>query len=139
MYLRGHAVASHVYRIEWQTGRDEEATTAERSMFAAAQTSFLELSYAGLLVRLDATSEPISPGQATKFALPLNDHRVSWMHAMSAWRSGQFVITDASTYGTWLYVGSQSDPWSCAASSAIWPAGHKWCLALAGPTRPHPG
>jgi adenylate cyclase len=107
MYLRGRAEASHVYRVEWQTGRDEEATMAGRSMFAASQTSFLELSYAGLVVRLDAKSQPISLGRAAESALPLNDQRVSRMHATLVWRGGQFVLTDASTYGTWVYMGNQ--------------------------------
>ena len=107
MYLRGRAEASHVYRVEWQTGRDEEATMAGRSMFAVSQTSFLELSCAGLVVRLDAKSQPISLGRAAESALPLNDQRVSRMHATLAWRGGQFVLSDASTYGTWVYMGNQ--------------------------------
>ena len=107
LYLRGRAEASHVYRIEWQTGRDEEATMAGRSMFAVSQTSFLELSCAGLVVRLDAKSKPISLGRAAESALPLNDQRVSRMHATLVWRGGQFVLTDASTYGTWVYMGNQ--------------------------------
>lgn len=110
MYLRGRAEASHVYRIEWQSGRDEEATLAGRSMFAVSQTSFLELSYAGLAARLDARSEPIRIGRAAESALPLNDQRVSRRHATLAWRGGQFVLTDASTYGTWVYLGNQSEP-----------------------------
>jgi len=109
MYLRGRAEVSHVYRIEWQTGRDEEATLAGRSMFAVSQTSLLELSCAGLVVRLDAKSKPISIGRAAESALPLNDPRVSRMHATLAWRGGQFVITDASIYGTWVYMGNQSE------------------------------
>lgn len=107
MYLRGRAEASHVYRVEWQSGRDEEATMAGRSMFAVSQTSFVELSYAGLVVRLDAKSQPVSLGRAAESALPLNDQRVSRMHATLAWRGGQFVLTDASTYGTWVYMGNQ--------------------------------
>lgn len=101
-------MVSHEYRIEWQTGCDEKATIAGRSMFAASQTRFLELSYAGRLVRLDAKSEPIFVGRAAESALPMNHQSVSSMHAMQAWRGGQFVIADASTYGTWVYAGSQS-------------------------------
>ena len=109
MYLRGRTEASHVYRIEWRTGREEEATMAGRSMFAVSQTSYLELSYAGLMVRLDAKSKAISLGRAADSPLPLNDQRVSRMHAMLVWRGGQFVLTDASTYGTWVYMGNQSE------------------------------
>ena len=107
MYLRGRAEASHVYRVEWQTGRDEEATMAGRSMFAVSQTSFLELSHAGRVLRLDATSKSVSLGRAAESALPLNDQRVSRIHATLVWRGGQFVLTDASTYGTWVYMGNQ--------------------------------
>ena len=110
MYLRGRTEASHVYRIEWQTGRDEEATMAGRSMFAVSQTSYLELSYMGRVVRLDAKSKAISLGRAAESLLPLNDQRVSRIHAMLVWRGGQFVLTDASTYGTWVYMGNQSEP-----------------------------
>ena len=31
------------------------------------------------------------------------------MHCAMAWRGGQFVLTDASTYGTWVYMGNQSE------------------------------
>ena len=68
------------------------------------------MSYAGLVVRLDAKSEPISLGRAAESSLLLDDQRVSRMHAMLAWRGGQFVLTDASTYGTWVYMGNQSEP-----------------------------
>jgi adenylate cyclase len=109
MYLRGRAEASHVYRVEWQTGRDEEATMAGPSMFAPSQTSYLELSWAGQLFRLDATSKPINIGRAAESVLHINDPRVSREHCVLTWRGGQFVVTDASTYGTWVYMGNQTE------------------------------
>ena len=109
MYLRGRAEASHVYRVEWQSGRDEEATMAGRSMLAQNQPSFLELSYAGQVVRLDANSGPCSFGRSADASLPINDPRVSRVHGTLAWRGGQFVLTDASSYGTWVYTGNQTE------------------------------
>ena len=109
MYLRGRAETSHVYRVEWQTGRDEDATMAGRSMFAQSQPSFLELTYADQVVRLDASSGPRSFGRSVDASLPINDPRVSRVHGTLAWRGGQFVLTDASTYGTWVYMGNQPD------------------------------
>lgn len=41
MYLRGRAEVSHVYRVEWQSGRDEEATITGRAMFAVSPTRFV--------------------------------------------------------------------------------------------------
>ena len=109
MYLRGRTEASHVYRVEWQTGRDEDATMAGRSMFSAQHTSFLELSWAHQRLRLDSKSKPINIGRAADSALHINDPRVSRIHATLAWRGGQFVLTDTSTYGTWVYMGNQLD------------------------------
>lgn len=109
MYLRGRAEASDVYRVEWQTGQDQDATMVGRSMLAQSQTSCLELAYAGQVVQLDASSGMLSLGRAINASLPINDPRVSRMHATLAWRGGQFVLTDASSYGTWVYMGSQSE------------------------------
>ena len=109
MYLRGRAEASHVYRAEWQTGRDEEATMAAPSMLAPSQSRFLELSWAGQVLRLDAQSKPIDIGRAPESQLYINDPKVSRVHCVLAWRGGQFVVTDASTYGTWVYMGSQTE------------------------------
>ena len=112
MYLRGRADASHVYRVEWQSGRDEEATMAGRSMYSASKVSkanSLELGYGGRTVVCHAQSGQLTIGRATDAGLSLNDPRVSRLHATLAWRGGNFVLTDASSYGTWVYLGMPSD------------------------------
>lgn len=109
MYLRGRAEASHVYRVEWQSGQEQDATMVGRSMLAQSQTSYLELSYANQVVQLDASSASLSLGRAVNASLPINDPRVSRMHGTLVWRGGQFVLTDGSSYGTWVYMGSQSE------------------------------
>ncbi len=109
MYLRGRAQASHVYRVEWQTGRDEDATMAGRSMFSVQRPVFLELVFGGKAVRLDSKSGRLSLGRAADAALSVNDPRVSRVHATLEWRGGQFVLTDASSFGTWVYLGNQSE------------------------------
>jgi predicted component of type VI protein secretion system len=60
-------------------------------------------------VRLDAKSSKLALGRGADAALNLNDPRVSRMHATLEWRGGQFVLTDASSYGTWVYLGNQSE------------------------------
>jgi len=109
MYLRGRAEASHVYRVEWQTGRDEDATMAGRSMFSEIPEAFLNLVFGDLTVRLSSRSSKIFIGRASDAALTLNDPRVSRMHATLEWRGGHFILVDASSYGTWVYVGNQSE------------------------------
>ena len=109
MYLRGRTGASHIYRVEWQAGHDADATMAGRSMFANDHKSFLELSFGAQTVRLDSKSGGLSIGRAADASLPINDPRVSRVHATLQWRGGQFVLTDASSFGTWVYMGNQSE------------------------------
>ncbi len=109
MYLRGRAEASHVYRVEWQSGRDEDATMARRSMFAELRQIVLELTFGEQTVRLDPGGGKIILGRASDAALTINDPRVSRLHATVEWRGGQFVLADASSYGTWVYLGNQAE------------------------------
>ncbi len=108
MHLRGRAEASDVYRVEWQAGHDEDATMMGRSM-AASAPQVLSLEHGGQTVQIDARSLAISIGRGAGASLALNDPRVSRMHATLEWRGGQFVLSDASSYGTWVYFGNQSE------------------------------
>ncbi len=109
MYLRGRLEASHVFRVEWQSGRDEEATMASRSMIAARTAATLELNAEGKTFSLHSKSGALTIGRATDAGLSLNDPRVSRMHAKLEWRGSNFVLTDASSHGTWVYMGNQSN------------------------------
>ncbi|MDP2016167.1 adenylate/guanylate cyclase domain-containing protein [Hydrogenophaga sp.] len=109
MHLRGRAEASHVYRVEWQAGRDEDATMMGRSMADKASPQVLSLQAGGQTLQIDARSLAVSIGRGAGASLALNDPRVSRMHATLEWRGGQFVLSDASSYGTWVYFGNQSE------------------------------
>lgn len=109
MYLRGKTESSHVYRVEWQAGRDGEATMIGRSTIAPRREEVLELSFGDGKLRLDAQAGKISLGRSADAALKVNDPRVSRLHATLEWRGGQFVLADASSFGTWVYLGNQND------------------------------
>ncbi len=109
MHLRGKAEASHIYRVEWHTGRDEDATMVGRSMVADVSRQVLELVAGEQVVKIHAASPKVSIGRGAGASLALNDPRVSRMHATLEWRGGQFVLSDASSYGSWVYFGNQSE------------------------------
>ena len=109
MHLRGRAEASHVYRVEWQTGRDDEATRMGRSRVSDASQWVLALVAGEQTVQIHARSPKISIGRGAGVSLALNDPHVSRMHATLEWRGGQFVLSDASSYGTWVYFGNQDE------------------------------
>jgi class 3 adenylate cyclase len=110
MYLRGKAEATEVYRVDWQPDRDTDATVMGVSMRAAMLQGALELSAGGRTVELKPRGERLTLGRSITADLSVNDSRVSRIHATVEWRGGQFVLTDASSFGTWVYMGSQSEP-----------------------------
>lgn len=110
MYLRGKAEATEVFQVDWKVDRDADATIMGASMLKAAKDMFLEVSAAGQTLRLEPRGDKLTLGRATTASLSLNDSRVSRVHATLEWRGGQFVLNDASSFGTWVYVGNQSEP-----------------------------
>jgi class 3 adenylate cyclase len=110
MYLRGKAEATEVFRIDWQPERDSEATVMGASMFDPAAAMHLEISVGGLTRTLEPRGESITLGRSATVDLNVNDTRVSRLHATIEWRGGNYVLTDASSFGTWVYFGKQPEP-----------------------------
>lgn len=109
MYLRGKTESSHVYRVEWEAGRDGEATMIGRSVAAPKSENYLELSFGASSLQLDANTGRVSLGRSADAVLQVNDPRVSRLHATLEWRGGQYILADASSFGTWVYLGNQSE------------------------------
>ena len=115
MFLRGKDEATHVYRLDWQkkTEIDLDATMVGVSFKQALRTQELSLGFAGKVVKLQQSGSAIKSvqmGRAASCELEISDPRVSRTHASVQVRGNQFVLTDASSYGTWVYAGSQSEP-----------------------------
>jgi adenylate cyclase len=110
MYLRGKSEVTEVFRVDWKIDRDSDATVMGASIFKAMQDGHLEIAAAGQTLRLAPRGERLTLGRATTASLSLNDSRVSRVHATVEWRGAQFVLTDLSSFGTWVYVGNQTEP-----------------------------
>jgi adenylate cyclase len=110
MYLRGRSEATEVFRVDWQVDREAEATVMGVSMFKAGKGGLLELSAPGQTLRLEPSDEKITLGRASTASLSINDSRVSRVHATAEWRGGHFVLGDVSSFGTWVYMGNQTEP-----------------------------
>ena len=110
MYLRGKTQATHVYRVEWQTDRDAEATAMGASLHTPAKHLTVALTLMGRTQVFDVTATGITIGRSSEATLPVLDPRVSRVHATIRNRGGQMVLGDTSSYGTWIYFGNQSAP-----------------------------
>ena len=110
MYLRGKNEVTEVFRVEWQSRHDADETVMGVSMFKTPKASRLELSSPGQTLRLEPQGEKLTLGRASTASLSVNDSRVSRVHATVEWRGGHFVLGDTSSFGTWVYMGNQTEP-----------------------------
>ena len=115
MYLRGKGEATNVYRINWQKKNevDPDATMLGVSFKDALRVQELHLSFGDKAVKLlqsGSATKTLQMGRANTCDLEVSDPRVSRTHASVQVRGNQFVLTDASSYGTWVYAGGQSEP-----------------------------
>jgi adenylate cyclase len=78
-------------------------------MFEAGRDGLLELSANGQTLRLGPSGEKLTLGRASTASLCVNDSRVSRVHATIEWRGGHFILTDTSSFGTWVYLGNQRE------------------------------
>ncbi|MCJ0763227.1 adenylate/guanylate cyclase domain-containing protein [Variovorax terrae] len=113
--IRGKAEARVIYRIEWQ----EEVMSEFLTMPAALQAvpSFsdpvlgkIELSWLDVNAAFRASDLPIYLGRVAEAEFVVSDQRVSRLHAKIEWRNGTFVLSDVSSYGTWVrFAGSETE------------------------------
>jgi adenylate cyclase len=78
----------------------------------ALRTQKLTLTFQGqtiTLVQQGSAIKSLSLGRATTCDLSVSDPRVSRTHASVQVRGNQFVLTDASSYGTWVYAGGRNE------------------------------
>lgn len=109
MHIRGREDPSHVYRVQWQVDRDEDATMMGRSTGRDLGTQVLIMVAGDQSVEVSQSRPMVTIGRGSNAALTLNDPRVSRTHATVEWRGGQFVLTDTSSFGTWVYLGGQAN------------------------------
>lgn len=110
MYLRGKSGSLEVFRVDWCGGFDADATMTSVSLFKAAGDRGLEMSWAGQTLRLEAGEGRLSLGRSDTASLSIQDARVSRAHAAVQWQGGHFVLSDLSSFGTWVYMGGHDEP-----------------------------
>lgn len=115
MFLRGKGETTTVFRVNWQKRSevDPDATMLGVSFKDALRTQELTLIFQGKTVKLlqqGSAIKSINMGRANTCELEISDPRVSRTHASVKVRGDQFILNDASSYGTWVYAGGQSEP-----------------------------
>ncbi len=114
MDIRGKTGQSVVYRIDWL----RESTSEFLTMAAGLETvgvptsrlpSTIELSWNHNRTLFEAIDMPVFLGRGNDAQFAVLDPRVSRLHARLDRRGDLFVLTDISSYGTWVrFAGSSA-------------------------------
>ncbi len=114
--LRGKAESRVVFRIEWQEEVHTGLLTTPADLVASGhpsgsgQQQRIELSWLDQQTTFSSAKLPVHLGRTGAAEFVVNDQRVSRLHARIDWQNGTFVLTDLSSFGTWVrFAGSQTE------------------------------
>jgi class 3 adenylate cyclase len=106
--VRGKAEPMVLFRIEWQEEVHSDMMTLPAALpgtlrpVRPAAVAMIDLSYLDQHAAFDSDATPILLGRANDAHFVVSDPRVSRLHARIDWRNGSFVLTDTSSYGSWV-------------------------------------
>jgi adenylate cyclase len=105
--IRGKGEGVVVYRVEWHEDTHTVNLTQPSPLMripssAAAGGSTIELAWLDQEAKFGIADLPVYLGRDEDTDFMVNDQRVSRQHARIMWRNGAFVLTDLSSYGTWV-------------------------------------
>lgn len=110
VYVRGLRGPVDVYRVAWQQTDVGDETVMYDHTARRGGRAILRLSAGGVQLTLAEGGEPLAIGRGPGNALPLTDNRVSRLHATVQVSGRQFILSDLSSGGTWVYLGDQPEP-----------------------------
>jgi len=114
MDIRGKAELLMLYHVEWREDEAPDSLTMQAALvsnFAPVDSILgqIQFSWHGVDRTFTSADAPVMVGRAEHAQLRINDPRVSRLHARIDWRNSGFVLTDMSSFGTWVrFEGSDS-------------------------------
>ncbi|MFN4120078.1 adenylate/guanylate cyclase domain-containing protein [Acidovorax sp.] len=115
MEIRGKTELLMLYQVEWRENEEPDSLTMQAGLvsnFAPADSILgqIQFSWHGVDMSFSSADAPVHVGRATDAELCINDPRVSRLHARIDWRNSGFVLTDMSSFGTWVRFDGSDSP-----------------------------
>lgn len=114
--LRGRQQPTEIFQVDWEdddpNGRNltRPALLSERAMPRLATGGGIRLSWLDQQRRFRIADLPVHVGRSAEAEFPVDDQRVSRLHARIEWRNGSLMLTDVSSYGTWVrFAGTDAE------------------------------
>ena len=107
MEIRGKAEKLMLYQVEWREDEAPDSLTMQAALvsnFAPVDSILgqIQFSWHGVDMGFTSADAPVHVGRSGDAQLCINDPRVSRLHARIDWRNSGFVLTDMSSFGTWV-------------------------------------
>ncbi len=110
--MRGKADPLVLFQVAWREDLESDSLTQQAALpsrlaslgteAAGAVPLQMQLSWPGQVRRFAVPELPLQIGRSTDAAVCLADPRVSRLHARIEARQGTLVLTDLSSFGTWV-------------------------------------
>lgn len=115
MEIRGKTELLMLYQVEWRENEAPDSLTMQAALvssFAPVDSILgqIQFSWHGVDMSFTSSDAPVHVGRATDAELCINDPRVSRLHARIDWRNSGFVLTDMSSFGTWVRFDGSDSP-----------------------------
>ena len=115
--VRGRALPCTVFQVEWKEDVASDYLTRQGDMDPTVHGQLFDalggeitLRYADKPKLFRSFEMPVHVGRAHNAEYVVSDPRVSRMHVRVDWRNGGFVLTDLSSFGTWVrFANSAGD------------------------------
>ncbi len=111
--IRGKTEAQVIYQAEWRDDEPQGLMTQQAGLHSvpAPLTSgraTVELLWVDEVRVFGVAQVPVHIGRSPEAQCRVHDPRVSRMHARIDWRQGAFVLTDLSSFGSWVQFHSSN-------------------------------
>ncbi|MPN40226.1 hypothetical protein SDC9_187762 [bioreactor metagenome] len=133
--VRGKSEPLLMYQIEWRSEEGVEQLTQQAGLtefggMGGAGVSQIQFSWGRAHMQFRSTEVPVHVGRSSDAHLYVDDPRVSRLHARIDWREGAFVLTDLSTFGTWVRFDGSDTPIQLRRDSCILHGNGELALSL---------
>ncbi|WP_298436126.1 adenylate/guanylate cyclase domain-containing protein [Ottowia sp.] len=116
MRIRGLDQAQSVFQVEWNEDVSTDLLTvrgtltgSDKLIEPAGAKLGIALAWLGYAKVFSSKDMPVEIGRIPNCAFVVGDQRVSRQHARLEWINGAFVLTDTSSFGTWVRFVDAAD------------------------------
>ena len=133
--VRGKAEPLLMYQIEWREEEISEQLTVHGGLTdlgALDSMGAVQIQFSwGCAKQLFSTGDvPVHVGRSSEAHMHIDDPRVSRLHAKIDWQDGAFVLTDVSSFGTWVQFDGSDTPIQLRRDSCILHGNGELALSL---------